>query len=103
MAFKIAWTQKARLSTAKVVDYLETNWSVKVADEFIDKVNHHLLLLASGNLKGSPTERRPQIKSVLITKHTGFISERGKNLSNCCCFGILAKTLRKIHTSELAS
>lgn len=68
MAYKINFTRKGRESIAAVVDYLELEWSEKVAVEFIANLNQHLKLLASGILSGKPSETRG-VKSVLVSKH----------------------------------
>jgi plasmid stabilization system protein ParE len=79
MAYEIVWTKKARETTEKVVDYLENNWSAKVADYFIDNIHFHLSMLASGSLKGRPLKTNSKIKSVLITKHNRLYYRERKN------------------------
>jgi plasmid stabilization system protein ParE len=81
MAYEIVWTKKARETTQKVVDYLDTKWSAEVADDFIGNIEFHLSLLASGSVKGTPSQVDPKIKSVLVTKHNRlYYRERKKSI-----------------------
>ena len=69
MAYQIVYTQKARQTIAAVVDYVESQWSEKVASEFIFKLNRYINMLALGTLDGRVTAKKKDIKTILITKH----------------------------------
>ena len=67
MAYKIVWTRRASKSVQNVIDYLDFKWNEKVANEFIDILNTHVLLLQSGIIDGRAT-KFGNVKSVLVTR-----------------------------------
>lgn len=53
MAYQIVWTPTAKDDFKKIVDYLYENWSLKVAEEFVDKTLRF-------------------VRRILISKHNGL-------------------------------
>ena len=39
MVYKVVWTKRAILNFDKIIEYLVENWTLKVARDFILKVN----------------------------------------------------------------
>lgn len=70
MALKIQWTKRAEKSFAKIVEYLEEEWSETSAKKFVQKTDK-LLNYISENPEMCPTvEGKEEIRKGLVTKQT---------------------------------
>ncbi len=47
----IIWNKLAKIDYYQNIDYLLENWSEKVAQNFIDDVNHVIMLLKRGDIR----------------------------------------------------
>lgn len=68
MAYKIIWTETSVADLKKIIDYLKTNWSMKVAQDFQEKLQFRLKIIAENPISG-PIRETPNIRKILITKH----------------------------------
>ncbi len=68
MAYKIIWTETSVADLKKIIDYLKTNWSVKVARNFQEKLQIRLKIISENPISG-PVRDTPNIRKILITKH----------------------------------
>ncbi len=69
MAYKIISSKRFSNKLAKLIFYLKTEWSHKVADNFSDKLFKRLDTLALQPFIGKPSNRKSNTRSLLITKH----------------------------------
>jgi len=69
MAYKIRWTPIALEDYERVVDYLIKKWSVNVAVDFEEIVNKKLANLSGQPFMGIPSEKKPMVRSISLTKH----------------------------------
>lgn len=69
MAYKISWTDNALEDYQRVIEYLLKNWSLQVAFDFENTVNKKLATLLRQPFMGVPSQKSPDIRSILFTKH----------------------------------
>lgn len=68
-AYEIRWTELAVEDYNVVVNYLLENWSVKVAEDFMATMERKINTLSGQPFIGIASEKKPAIRSILITKH----------------------------------
>jgi plasmid stabilization system protein ParE len=68
VGYKIIFKKRFTNNLLNVLAYLEKEWGIKVADEFLDKINSALILLKSHPYTGAPSTR-VNVRGLLITKH----------------------------------
>jgi len=73
VVWEILWTESAKKSFNKIVEYLETNWTEREVSKF---VNETIYLLS--NLKRQPEMCRPSLKRKnvrigIVNKHTQLV------------------------------
>ena len=64
----VIWAPQAKQDFWNNIDYLEAEWSEKVAQNFIDKVNTTIKLLKNDNVLFIKTNYKSVYK-IVITKH----------------------------------
>ncbi|GAA6767609.1 MULTISPECIES: type II toxin-antitoxin system RelE/ParE family toxin [Flavobacterium] len=64
----VIWAPQAKQDFWNNIDYLETEWSEKAAQNFIDKVNTTIELLKNDNVLFIKTNYKSVYK-IVITKH----------------------------------
>lgn len=64
----VIWAPQAKQDFWNNIDYLETEWSEKTAQNFIDKVNTTIELLKNDNVLFIKTNYKSVYK-IVITKH----------------------------------
>ena len=69
MALQIIWTANALEDYRRVVDYLLTAWSLKLASDFITTLEERVETLSSFPNIGIASSKNPGIRSIVITKH----------------------------------
>jgi addiction module RelE/StbE family toxin len=69
MAYKIEWTENAKQDLKKVIEYLVEEWSVDVAEKFVDKLDSMLELLADSPFIGTASNKKKGVRQILITRH----------------------------------
>ncbi|MFN3445325.1 MAG: type II toxin-antitoxin system RelE/ParE family toxin [Bacteroidia bacterium] len=72
MALEIYWTQEAIDSFNKIIDYLETNWTEREVNGFMDTFKRKLSLLEKDNVLFKNSIKRGY-REILITKHNWLI------------------------------
>ena len=68
MAYEIAWTQIAIDSYKKNIRYLEENWPEKVVEDFINKTDKQLVLIAVYPHVAITTPKSKKLRKLLIVK-----------------------------------
>ncbi|MBK8350783.1 MAG: hypothetical protein KA174_09765 [Chitinophagales bacterium] len=68
MAYEIVWTKKAAESYNKNIKYLEENWSEKVIEDFTNKTNKQLELIAIYPYAAISTPKSKNLRKLLIVK-----------------------------------
>jgi plasmid stabilization system protein ParE len=69
MAFQIIWTENARNDLKKIIDYLLAEWSLDVAENFIEKLDQSLEMLTIAPYMGRSSDKIGGVRQILITKH----------------------------------
>lgn len=69
MAYEISFTKRFAKKVVRVSEYLENEWSVKVAAEFLAKVDEKILSLSINPKLGSSSIKFPGIRKLRVTKH----------------------------------
>ncbi len=75
MAKEIEWTATARAQYREVVSYLIDNWSVAIAEKFIDTVNRKLDLLIQFPELGRRTKNNTRIRKLVLNKQNSLFYE----------------------------
>ena len=69
MAYKIVPTLRFKKKTIKVLEFLEKEWSHKVAREFLLKIDKKFEILSTNPMIGRSSEKYKNVRAVLITPH----------------------------------
>ena len=69
MAYKVIYKKRFINKLVKLLQYIEGEWGQKVAEEFLDKLDRRIATLKELPLIGKPSERKPEVRTILITKH----------------------------------
>lgn len=69
MAYKIEWTENAKQDLFKIIEYLVEEWSVEVAENFVDKLDSILELLANSPFIGTASNKKKGVRQILVTRH----------------------------------
>ena|SRR5258706_2104818 len=69
MALQIEWTLHALEDYRQAVDYLLKEWSLKVADDFINNLEERVQNLSLFPHIGIASIKDPSIRSIVVTKH----------------------------------
>ena len=81
MVKKIVWTKTAQKQFDDIVDYIETEWSEKIAAKFTNRVNDFFGLLQLYPEVGSIEVKKKRIKGFLLTKQVRlFYRIKGQNI-----------------------
>jgi plasmid stabilization system protein ParE len=72
MAKEIIWSPRSKQTFAKVIEYLEQEWTEKEVIRFVAKVEKALSLITTGNIKFRSSGKE-NVHEVLITKHNLLI------------------------------
>ncbi|TLP79290.1 type II toxin-antitoxin system RelE/ParE family toxin [Maribacter sp. ACAM166] len=67
---KIIWTRKANTSFNGIVDYLLKIWTMEIAINFVDIVDHTIILIAKNPEMFKVSEYDKISRAAFITKHT---------------------------------
>ncbi len=99
MAKEIRWTPGAEESFEKVISYLDSNWSEKEINHFIDATERVIEFISEYPLMFRKSAKR-QIHEALITEHNLFLNRVKKNHIELLTFMDTRKNPRK-KTSRL--
>lgn len=81
MAYEIVWSKNATQDLKKIIEYLRDEWSVDIAEKFIDKLDSILELLENAPYIGIKSEKRAGVRQILITRHNKlFYRLRGNTI-----------------------
>ncbi len=69
MAYKIEWTENAKQDLKEIIEYLVEEWSVDVAENFVDKLDSMLELLENSPFIGTASNKKRGVRQILITRH----------------------------------
>lgn len=72
MVYKVVWTKRAILNFDKIIDYLVENWTLKVARDFILKVNAVVESIRTFPRIGKVEDLKKGIYGFVISKHTSI-------------------------------
>jgi plasmid stabilization system protein ParE len=67
---KVIWTRKANTSFNGIVDYLLDIWTLDIATNFVDHVDHTIMLIVENPEMFKVSEYDRISRSAFITKHT---------------------------------
>ena len=73
MAKKIVWRKKAGGRFREITEYLKREWSVKVAEEFVEIVLKKVELLKVFPGMGKSSAKKPGMKKLVLTKHNMLV------------------------------
>ena len=69
MAYKIMLNNRFVERAENLAQWLEKEWSKKVADDFVNKLNATILNISKNPFIGSPSETRKNIRKLKVTIH----------------------------------
>ena len=68
MAYSFIYKKRYLKKLEKLLKYLEKDWSKKIADAFLDRLDKHLISIKHNPLLGLATTLK-DTRSLIITKH----------------------------------
>ena len=75
----IIWSPLSEKDFDQFLDYLRTNWDIKVVTQFMD-ITDHLINHISENPKQYPLiNNKQRIRKVVLTKHNSLFYRESKN------------------------
>lgn len=80
MAYKIVWTENALEDVYSVYDYLQRNWSARVAGKFLDKCIYWINLISNYPDIGRASHKDASIKRVLVSKQNALYYKVESNI-----------------------
>lgn len=66
----VVWTRKANTSFNGIVDYLLEVWTIEIATNFVDHVDHTIMQIAENPEMFKVSDYDRVSRAALITKHT---------------------------------
>lgn len=69
MAYEIVIKKRFTNKVVKTLTYLEKEWSLKVASDFLLKIDRRIDQLKKQPLIGSPSQKIQDVRGILITRH----------------------------------
>lgn len=69
MGKKISWALQADLSLENILNYLETEWSIRISESFYDETHARVQLITNYPEIGIQSTSIPEWRKILITKH----------------------------------
>jgi len=69
---KVVFSKRARRRLEKLLDYLESEWSLKVKNEFIEKLDRCVLQISRHPESCPVSEEFPGLYKCVVTKQTTF-------------------------------
>ena len=69
MAYEIKQSKLFLIRITKLLEYLEENWSKKIADEFKEKMDKRILRLLKTPNIGKDCNKVLNVKRLVVTKH----------------------------------
>jgi plasmid stabilization system protein ParE len=80
MAYQIIWTENAKEDLKTIYDYLVSEWSFKIAENFITECESKIDLITHFPEIGIKSEKYKSVYRILITKHNAlyYLLEKDK-------------------------
>jgi plasmid stabilization system protein ParE len=69
MAYQIVPKERFKKKVIKVLEYLEREWSHKVAAEFLRKIDNKFDILSKQPMIGRPSQKYKNVRGIIITRH----------------------------------
>jgi plasmid stabilization system protein ParE len=69
MAYEVIYKKRFNNKLIKLLQYLKDEWSEKTASGFLKKIDERIETLKQQPFIGKPSERKPEVRTILITKH----------------------------------
>jgi len=79
MAYEISWSSNAIEDYDRIISYLLGNWNIDIASRFIEQVERRLNILSSHPFIGTPSQKLPNVRSILLTKHNRMYYQVSEN------------------------
>ena len=73
MVEKVVWRLRAQRSFNKIIIYLKSEWSIEIADAFIEKSRLKVEGIKKFPELGSISKKNYKYRRILITKHNALI------------------------------
>jgi plasmid stabilization system protein ParE len=73
MAKEIVWTLHAVDDLENIISYLQKEWSLQVASDFIDLITHRLEIVSLQPKIGSKTSHHSKFRKLVLTKYNILI------------------------------
>lgn len=81
MAYQVILKKRFVNKLVNVLKYLEKEWSLQVASDFLVKVDKRLQQLSRQPFTGAPSQKVKEVRSVFITKHNRvYYKVKGKSV-----------------------
>ncbi|MFL5754261.1 MAG: type II toxin-antitoxin system RelE/ParE family toxin [Bacteroidia bacterium] len=72
MAYKLIWTENAKSGLLNIVQYLEEEWSLRIAENFVIELYLILDLISNSPLIGIVSEKNILVRKIFVTKHNAL-------------------------------
>jgi|SRR3954451_16710575 plasmid stabilization system protein ParE len=69
MAYEVIYKKRFSNKLIRLLQYLEVEWGQRRAVEFLSKLDTRIDTLKEQPFIGKPSGRKPEVRTVLITKH----------------------------------
>jgi|SRR5688572_27465425 len=69
MALPVIWTENAIEDYKLVIDYLLLEWSLPVAEKFVETIEKRIEVLSRFPNIGIASVKDPSVRSIILTKH----------------------------------
>ena len=70
---EIFWTDSAKKSFNKIIEYLDTNWTEREISRFVNETVYLLSNLKSQPEIGRPSSKRKSVRICVVNRHTQLI------------------------------
>jgi plasmid stabilization system protein ParE len=72
MEIEIIWSPSATRNLAEILIYLESEWSVKIAEGFVKELENQIELIRAYPEIGIQSSKNNLVRRILITKHNAL-------------------------------
>ncbi len=69
MAYEVRWTENAKEDFERILTFLEKEWSLKIAENFVSKFFSKLDVISEYPFVGSESVKVKKVRKILVTKH----------------------------------
>jgi len=70
---EIYWTNSAKITFTKIVDYLRHEWSEREVEKFVNRTTEVLATLKRYPEMCRPSTKRKNVRIVILDKHTQIV------------------------------